>query len=291
MTTGPMADIRRVRAANASALTGSGTNTYLLGRGDVAVIDPGPADADHLAAILRALEPGERISHILVTHAHLDHSALARPLQAATGATVAGFGRASEGRSAVMQRLAEGGLVSGGEGLDTGFSPDIRLRDADVVQGQTWRITALHTPGHLGGHLCFACGDVLFSGDHVMAWSSSIVSPPDGDMADYRASMARLAQRPWHRFLPGHGEAVEAPAERLAGLMAHRARREAQILAALPRDGADATALARHIYTGIAPELMAAASRNVLAHLVELASKNRVTTAFPVTPESRFFVT
>lgn len=280
--------IRLVRAANPSALTGSGTNTYLVGRGDVAVIDPGPDSREHLAAILAALDPGERITHILVTHPHLDHSALAPRLSAHTRAVTAAFGTATAGRSSVMSALAAERLLDVGEGLDRAYRPDLLLADGDLAEGTTWTLRCLHTPGHLGAHLCFALGDVLFSGDHVMGWSSSIVAPPDGDMADYIASLHRLADEPWRRLLPGHGDPVDAPAERIAGLIRHRREREAQILAELRRGPSDATTLATRLYTGVPPVLLKAASANVLAHLIDLEGKHMAKTSGPIARDSIF---
>lgn len=279
--------IRLVRAPNPSPLTGSGTNTWLVGATELAVIDPGPDDPAHLAAILGAVGPGQRIGRIVVTHAHLDHSALAPRLAAATGAKVHAFGTATDGRSPLMTRLAPG-LPSHGEGLDHAFTPDRRLADGDSLTGPDWSLTALHTPGHLGGHLCLAMGQVLFSGDHVMGWSTSIVSPPDGDMAAYMASLDRLATRPWRRFLPGHGEPVETPSTRLDELIAHRRQREAQILAALA-DGPDQLApITARIYHDIPHALLPAAERNVLAHLIDLASRNLITATPSLHPGATF---
>lgn len=265
--------IRSIRAENPSPLTGSGTNTYLLGSGEVAVIDPGPDLAAHLDAILAALGPGERISHILVTHPHLDHSALAPRLARESGAPVHGFGDALAGRSPRMEALADAGMADGGEGLDRGFRPDILLADGETLAHGDWSVTALHTPGHLGAHLCFDAGEVLFTGDHVMGWSTSIVSPPDGDMTDYMASLDRLRGGTWRRFLAGHGDPIDAPQMRLAELVTHRLDRERQILDALTQGAADPTTLAARIYTGLPERLLPAASRNVLAHLIDLASK------------------
>ncbi len=272
------ARIRRVRANNPSALTGTGTNSWLVGEGRVTLIDPGPALPDHQAAILAALAPGERIDRILVTHAHLDHSALSRPLAEATGAPVLAFGRAEDGRSPVMQALLADGFTGGGEGADTGFAPDERIGDGDRLDlpAHGVALEVLHTPGHMGGHLAFALGDVLFSGDHVMDWSTTLVSPPDGDMAAYMASLARLSARRWSGFLPGPGEAVAAPASRLAALTRHRLQREAQILSALQERPDTATGLAARIYTDTPTALLAAAARNVLSHLIDLASRNRI---------------
>ncbi|MEO6300354.1 MAG: MBL fold metallo-hydrolase [Paracoccaceae bacterium] len=269
-------NIRLIRAANPSPLTGSGTNTYLLGHGDVTVIDPGPDLDSHLSAILNALSPGERITGILLTHAHLDHSALIPRLVAETDAPTYGFGTAHSGRSPIMQDLAAEGLT-GGEGADTAFNPGHLLGDGAILALSGQSIEVLHTPGHMGCHLSFAVGDLLFSGDHVMEWSTTMVSPPDGDMTDYMASLRRLAARKWRRFLPGHGEPVEAPADRLAALITHRLMREAAILATLQSHGpASASAIAALVYRDTPPTLLPAAARNVLAHLIDLSSRNAV---------------
>lgn len=273
-----MQRIRRIRAANPSPLTGSGTNSWILGEGEVAVIDPGPALPGHLEAILSALDPGEHVGAILVTHPHRDHSELARPLADRTGAPVFGYGRAGSGRSALMERLVAHGLAGGGEGADADFSPDHTLSDGATLGGAGWEVTVIHTPGHMGEHLCFAAGDVLFSGDHVMGWSTSLVSPPDGDMGAYMASLSRLQDTAWSRFLPGHGEAVEDPAARLAEVTRHRRQREAQILAALAEGPASPTDLSARIYLGTPPSLLPAASRNTLAHLLDLWERNVVGT-------------
>lgn len=283
--------IRTIRAPNPSPLTGSGTNTYIVGQGDVAVIDPGPDLDDHLAAILAALGPTERVSHILVTHPHLDHSALAPRLAWATGAAVAAFGTATAGRSPRMAMLAQTGLPDAGEGLDRAFQPDLLLADGDSIAAETWSLRAIHTPGHLGAHLAFAMGDVLFSGDHVMGWSTSLVAPPDGDMTDYMHSLEKLQGRRWSRILAGHGDPIEDPATRLAELIAHRNSREAQIIAALARAPASATTLAEALYTGLSERLLRAASANVLAHLIDLLGKGQVTCTAPLAPESIFHQT
>ncbi len=285
MTSDPL--IRRLLAPNPSALTGTGTNTWLIGTTQLAVVDPGPDHPDHLAAILQCAGQGQSISLIVVTHAHLDHSALAPRLAKLTGAAIHAYGTATDGRSSLMTSLGTN-LASRGEGLDHAFAPDHRLTDGDTLTGSDWTLTALHTPGHLGGHLCLALGDILFSGDHVMGWSTTIISPPDGDMADYMASLARLAAGHWRRFLPGHGDAVADPASRLAELAAHRRRRETQILRALDEEPAQIPVLTRRVYQDTPDHLLPAAERNVLAHLVDLVARNEVMALPALQPDALF---
>jgi glyoxylase-like metal-dependent hydrolase (beta-lactamase superfamily II) len=269
--------IRRILAANPSPMTFWGTNTFVIGEGRVAVIDPGPADPAHFDAILAGLERGEKISHILVTHAHLDHSPLARPLAEATGAPVLAFGDATSGRSEVMRDLVARGLSSGGEGVDRGFTPDSRLADGDTLDTESWRIGALWTPGHFANHLSFVFEGAVFTGDHVMGWASSLVSPPDGDLTAFMASCGRLAARDDRIYYPAHGAAVTDPKARIRWLIAHRREREAQILAALsegpPRSIPELT---EHIYTDTPRALFPAAERNVFAHLIDLTIRNKV---------------
>lgn len=272
--------LRRILAPNPSAMTERGTNTYILGEGRVAVIDPGPEDAAHLRALLDAVS-GERVSHILVTHAHRDHSALAAPLARATGAPVFAFGDAGAGRSEAMRRLAARGLSGGGEGVDAGFVPDEIVADGAAIEGDGWRLEALWTPGHFGNHLCFGWGDRWFTGDLAMGWSSSLISPPDGDVTQFMASCERLAARlsPGRAQVlhAGHGAPVRDPSGRLAWLLDHRRGREAQILAALGEGPATLPALARRVYADLAPALLPAAERNVLAHLVDLHGRDLAT--------------
>lgn len=279
--------IRRIRADNPSLLTGSGTNSWIVGSTDLAVIDPGPDDSAHLAALLKAVGPGQRIGYIIVTHAHRDHSALAPKLSAATGAPVIAFGTATAGRTAVMEALAET-LPASGEGLDIGFSPDQTFGDGDVLSGTDWAMSVLHTPGHLGGHVCLALGDLLFSGDHVMGWSTSLVAPPDGDMGAYLASLHRLSAGKWRQFLPGHGETVDQPSERIEELIAHRRAREAQILGALSDGPSRIPALTARIYQEVSPRLLPAAERNVFAHLIDLSGRRRVTASPALHPDAEY---
>ncbi|MFC0409315.1 MBL fold metallo-hydrolase [Roseomonas elaeocarpi] len=257
--------IRRLLCPNPGPLTFTGTNTWLLGQSEVTLIDPGPDLPEHREAILGAAGAG-RIVRILVTHTHLDHSAGAPALQRLTGAPVSGFG-------------AHGPLV--GPGADTRFRPDVVLPDEATVPTEAGLLRALHTPGHCPTHLCFALEGtgILFSGDHVMAWSTTAVTPPDGSMADYMRSLARIAARDDRLLLPGHGPVLEEPAPFLAALRRHREEREAAILRAL--DGAapmTAAELVPLIY-GVAldPRLAAGAAGSVLAHLIKLAGEGRIT--------------
>ncbi|SIS87694.1 MBL fold metallo-hydrolase [Phaeovulum vinaykumarii] len=278
--------LRVVLAPNPGPMTLHGTNTYILGEGAVAVIDPGPDDPHHLAAILAALAPGESVSHIFVTHAHLDHSPLAGPLARATGAQVHAFGPPEAGRSPRMAAL--GTRIGGGEGVDTGFRPDICLPCGARIEGPGWWLRALHTPGHFSNHLCFESAVGTFSGDHVMGWASTLISPPDGDLSAYFTALDRLEALTSPRLFPGHGDPVEAPTARIAELRAHRQTRTAQILAALADGPASAEDLARRIYTDTPAALMGAATRNVLAHLLDLEEKDQIRAAGDPAPETRF---
>lgn len=280
--------VRRVLAPNPSAMTYLGTNTYLVGAREVAVIDPGPDDPAHLAAILAALRPGQQITQILVTHSHIDHSPLAPRLARETGARVLGFGPSGSGRSAAMQALADSGLATADEGIDPGFAPDATLGDGQSVAGEGWTLTAHWTPGHLGNHLCFSMSDVLFTGDLVMGWASSLVSPPDGDLSDFMASCRRLRARPARVLHAGHGAPVTRPAERLDWLIAHREAREAAIIGALRAGPATASAIAAAVYTDIPAPMLPAATRNVLAHLIDLQVKAVVEPVGTLTQHAAF---
>ncbi len=272
-------DLRRLVAPNPSPLTHRGTNTFILGRGEVAVIDPGPAIPGHLAAILAALGPGERVGTILVTHSHLDHSPLARPLSEATGAPVLAAGPSDWGRSPVMQTLADAGDLGGGEGVDTEFAPDARISDGTAIAGGWGRIEAIATPGHMANHMAFAWRGALFPGDTVMGWATTVVSPPDGDMTAYLDTLARLAARDDRVFHPGHGPSITDPGARIAELAAHRRAREEAILRHLAvRGPASAGNIAAEVYRETDPALLPAARRNVFAHLIDLAARNLVET-------------
>lgn len=283
--------IRRVTAENPSVYTFTGTRSYLVGRGDVALIDPGPDDPAHVAAILGALGPAERISRVLVTHSHIDHSGAAPAIAQATGAEVLAFGPHGSGMSPTMQDLlARGAALGGGEGSDRDFMPDRELVDGELIEGEGWRLVALHTPGHLSNHLSFALDGtgIVFTGDLVMGVSTTLVSPPEGDMLAFMESLQRLARRDDRLYLPGHGHPVRDPAAMLAWQIAHRQSRFADILDALKEGPADAKTLAAQIYTGLDPTLLPAATRNVFASLIGLVDQSEVRVQGLISAESIF---
>ena len=260
--------VSRVLAPNASPFTYTGTQTHIVGDRDVAVIDPGPDDPAHLDALLRAIG-GRRVEAIVITHHHRDHSPAARPLAKATGAPIVG--------AAPFAPDYEGGRSDAA--FDRDYAPDHVLAEGEGVSGDGWTLTALATPGHTSNHLAFALPETraLFSGDHVMGWSTSIVSPPDGDMADYMASLEKLMERDDRVYYPGHGEAVDNPQRLVRGMLGHRKQREGQILRLL-RQGDDLTiaAMTARMYVGLNPRLLPAAERSVLAHLYDLRTRGLV---------------
>ncbi|MFT5272988.1 MAG: glyoxylase-like metal-dependent hydrolase (beta-lactamase superfamily II) [bacterium] len=280
-------DLAMVLAPNPSPMTGPGTNTYLLGRDSLAVIDPGPLDKTHLNALIAAID-GRPVSHIIVTHSHLDHSPLARRLAEAVQAPVLAFGDTFSGRSEVMISLAASGLAGGGEGLDHSFKPDVCVADGDIIAGQGWALSVLHTPGHLGNHIALQWGDAIFVGDLVMGWSSSLVSPPDGDMTDFLESCARLQSVSSRVLYSGHGAPILQPQIRLAELIAHRDRRTEQILQDLQGGARQIPEIVDAIYVGLDAPLKAAAGRNVFAHLVDLYVKKRVFLKGDLGPDAIF---
>lgn len=259
--------VRRIVARNPNAFTFHGTGTYILGQGDVAVIDPGPDDPAHLDAILSALI-GETVTAILVTHTHRDHSPLATALKAATGAPTYGYGPHGGDQNAESVE----------EGADRDFVPDHFLRDGDLVSAAGWTVEAVHTPGHTSNHLCFAYLDrnVLFSGDHVMGWSTSVISPPDGDMAAYLASLRKLLDRDEEIFYPTHGNPIENPKQHVTDFIDHRLAREDQILACITAGQHRIDQMVPSIYRDVPAKLHPAAARSVLAHLIHLWEQGRV---------------
>jgi len=262
--------VRRVLARNPSPFTYTGTQTYIVGDGaDVAVIDPGPAEDEHIAAILSAV--GEaRIAAICCTHTHRDHSPAAAPLQALTGAPVVGCAALT--------------LEDDGPRADAAFDPDYRpdrvLQDGETIGGDGWTLEAVATPGHTSNHVCFALPETgaMFTGDHVMGWSTSVVSPPDGDMTDYLASLQKLYEREQDSvYFPAHGPAVEKPRQLVRGMIGHRRQRERQILKQIEAGHGTVAAMVPQMYKGVDKRLWPAAGRSVLAHLLDLERRSLVT--------------
>ncbi len=272
--------IRRVIAQNPGPFTLHGTGTYIVGRGSVAVIDPGPDDADHVASLLAALE-GEQVSHIVVTHTHRDHSPASRALQAATGAPIWGCGPHGSGRPEHAGESVE-------EGADKDYAPDVAMADGDVIEGAGWTLEAVYTPGHTSNHTCFALREekVLFSGDHVMGWSTTIVSPPDGDMRRYMASLEKLLSRDDVRYWPTHGPNIDRPQDYVRAYMAHRRDRERQILDCLGRGVGAIPAMVTEMYRDVPEGLHRAAARSVLSHLIHMVEEGRVTCEGPIAPDA-----
>jgi glyoxylase-like metal-dependent hydrolase (beta-lactamase superfamily II) len=265
--------VRRVVARNPSAFTFHGTGTYIIGRGRVAVIDPGPDDATHIDALLQSLT-GETVTHILITHTHRDHSPGAALLKQHTGAPSYAFG---------PHPVSPGGIQVE-EGGDHDFQPDFRLYDGERVAGDGWNVTALHTPGHISNHLCFSLEEeaALFSGDHVMGWSTTVISPPDGNMAAYYSSLRKLLPRSETVYYPTHGAPINAattgmtPQAFVAALIGHREAREQQILACLAAGPQSIPAMVERMYADVPKYLHGAAGRSVLAHLIHMVSDGRV---------------
>jgi glyoxylase-like metal-dependent hydrolase (beta-lactamase superfamily II) len=259
--------VRRILAPNPSPFTYTGTQTYIVGEGEVAVIDPGPDIAGHVDALTAALA-GERVAAILCTHTHRDHSPASRPLQASTGAPIVGCAPLS---------LDDAGPRAD-ESFDAAYRPDRILADGERLRGEGWTLEAVATPGHTSNHLCLALDEerALFTGDHVMGWSTTVVAPPDGDMADYMASLDRLLARQDRVYYPAHGPAVEDPHGHVRRLIQHRRMRERQILGHLERGEGRIPAMVAAMYSDIDPRLFPAAGRSVLAHLVDLRRRRLV---------------
>jgi glyoxylase-like metal-dependent hydrolase (beta-lactamase superfamily II) len=269
--------LRRLLADNPSPFTFKGTVSYIVGRGQVAIVDPGPDDPRHIAALLDAVR-GETVTHIFVTHTHRDHSPAVPAIKAATGATVLAEG---PHRSARPLHIGEVNRLEASG--DTDFRPDVMLADGEIVTGPGWTIEAVATPGHTANHMAFAYreADILFSGDHVMAWSTSIVAPPDGAMSDYMASLHKLEARTEPVYLPGHGGAVNDAPRFVQRYIRHRDARESAVLRRLADGASDIPALVRAIYIGIDPRLAGAAGLSLLAHLEDLVARGIVATDGP----------
>lgn len=281
------AGLRLVLAPNPSPMTYLGTNTYILGTDPVCIIDPGPDNDAHLAALLAVIGAAS-VSHIIVTHNHLDHSPLAARLSATTGAKIHAFGTHLAGRSAVMIRLASQGLAGGGEGIDYHFTPDVIVQDGDIIATSNGHLTVRHTPGHIGNHIALVWHDAIFTGDHVMGWASSLVSPPDGDLTDFMASCDKLQSVPARVYYAGHGAPIYTPKARLDWLIAHRRSREAQIIESLAAGPLTPAEITKRIYTDVPAALLPAAERNVFAHLIDLHQRDKISAIPTLSPTAKY---
>lgn len=275
--------VRRVIAPNGGPFTYKGTCSYIFGQGDVAIVDPGPADPRHIAA-LRAAIAGERLKYILITHTHRDHSPAARALKEATGATVTGC----------APYIPSPDIAVTGPGLDAShdasYAPDVVLQEGDRLELPGATIETLETPGHTANHLCFALLEekALFTGDHIMGWSTTVVAPPDGSMADYMESLENLRLRDDQIFWPGHGDPVRDPARYLRALVHHRHAREAAILQRLAEGDDTIPQMVARLYEGVDKRLHGAAAMNVFAHLEDLVGRGLVESEGPPRPAGRY---
>ncbi len=273
--------IRRVVANNPGPFTYLGTGTYIVGKGEVAVIDPGPDLPEHLDALMAALE-GESVTHILVTHHHSDHSPLARPLQEKTGAKIYGCAVAAQAVDSVVITEA---------GHDLTFTPDIDICGGGAVfKGPGWTLEAIATPGHTSNHICFALAEenALFSGDHIMGWSTTVVSPPDGDMTAYMESLDLVRARGFTTLWPTHGPPVLDVDPFIAAYIAHRRAREAQVLKAVSEGHGRIKDMVPVLYAEVDKRLWPAAARSVLGHIIDLERRGVLKTDGPPGPDSDY---
>lgn len=273
--------IRRITAPNPAPYTFKGTGTYIVGHGTVAIIDPGPTIPSHLEAIKSSLA-GETVSHILITHNHKDHSPAARPLGDYFGCEIYGYDVGDQQHSDAITE----------EGIDKDFKPDVLINDGDIIKGDNWTIEAVHTPGHLSNHLCFALQEesALFTGDHIMGWSTTIVSPPDGNMTDYLASLEKLIAREDEIYYPTHGTYIEKPRRFVSNILKHRLVRERTIVKAVSAGLNDIPQILAKIYPKLPENLHIAAERTILAHLIRLVALGEVDCEGPPTEKTIYLV-
>ncbi|MDA0239482.1 MAG: MBL fold metallo-hydrolase [Proteobacteria bacterium] len=278
-TVSPM--IRRVLSPNPSAFTFKGTGTYIIGHGNVAVIDPGPLLDEHVDALNRALD-SETVTHILITHTHNDHSPAAQPLKERAGAPTYAYGPHGSGK------FEQGIVVE--EGGDLDFVPDVEVRDGDIIEGDGWSVECVYTPGHTSNHICYQLREekALFPGDHVMGWSTTIVSPPDGDMAQYMASVRRLLDRDDEIYWPTHGAPITDPRPFLEALLAHREEREQQVLDCVGRGIGLIADMVPAMYIDLDPRLIPAAGRSVFSHVIKLVEEGRIASDVELAIDARY---
>lgn len=261
--------IRRVTARNPSGFTFQGTGTYVIGHGEVAVIDPGPMIDEHIEALKETLK-GEKVTHILITHTHMDHSPAAKPLKAYWGVPTYGYGPHGAGRIEQGTPVEEGG--------DMEFDPDVRIKHGDIIQGKNWTIECVYTPGHTSNHMCFALKEenALFTGDHVMGWSTSIIGPPDGDMTEYMESLQLLLDRDEDIYWPTHGTCIKDVKNYIRAFINHRLDREQQILDCLDEGYAIIKDMVPVMYTETDPAMYGAAARSVFAAMLRMLDNGKI---------------
>ena len=262
-------------APNPSPMTFKGTNTYIIDNEELAIIDPGPINEEHFEDILR-ISAGKPVKYIFLTHSHVDHSPLAKQLSAELNTPIYAYGKSNSGLSSTMISLLNSGYESGTEGIDYEFDPHYLIKNNQKFDLNNNIITAIYTPGHMGNHICFQYDKVLFSGDHVMDWATSMVSPPYGDLTQFMSSCRLLQTKEFDLFLPGHGDPIINPSERLEFLINHRLNRERQIRETISNNPLTALEITEIVYTDINNSLIPAATRNVFAHLIDLNERGLV---------------
>ena len=271
-------DLVVITADNASPMTFTGTRTYVLGTENLIVIDPGPNSEAHLSSIMKYI--GKRkVTDILLTHSHIDHSPLSRQLKTETGARIIGFGSADEARTTFMKKLSFSLDLGGEEGIDKDLALDEKVIDKQILNLNNYSIEVVHTPGHLSNHVCFSLKErkILFSGDHVMGWATTLISPPDGDLGSFIKSLERLSTRDEKIYYPGHGKPLKEPKQMVLAQIAHRRDREQQILSSIAKISRTPKEIVDNVYIDLNPMLKRAAVRNFLAHLIDLYERGKVT--------------
>ena len=270
--TRPAKNITCILAPNPSPMTFKGTNTYVVGDAELAIIDPGPISDKHFNNIMEVIA-NRTVKFIFLTHSHIDHTPLAKQIANVFDVKTYAFGPSGSGLSEIMLNLIAEGYESGGEGIDDVFHPDHLVEDGDFFLLNNEKITAIYTPGHMGNHICYQYDKVLFTGDHIMDWATSMVSPPYGDLTQFMASCRMLQTKQFGLFLPGHGDPVKNPSERLNFIISHRLDREEQIISTIKNTQMTAIEITKIVYTEIDHRLIPAATRNVFAHLIDLKER------------------
>ena len=270
-------DLVVITANNASPMTFTGTRSYILGTDNLIVIDPGPENNQHFKSIMDYV--GKRkVTDIIITHSHVDHSPLSRRLKNETGASIIGFGSADEARTSFMKKLSSSLDLGGEEGIDQDLTLDEKVIDKQMLKKNDYTIEVIHTPGHLSNHICLSIKEnkALFSGDHVMGWATTLISPPDGDLGSFMKSLEKLSKRDEQIYYPGHGKPVKDPKQMVLAQIAHRRDREMQILSSITKISRTPAEIVEEVYIGLNPMLKPAAVRNVLAHLIDLYEREKV---------------